>query len=190
LIGLVSVSMLPYTPHWQGVRVYAGLHPGFLVPLIMAQIVLVFGYLGHLWPKFSSRSQVENWMLILYPLGLILLPISHWGVSLLGGGVAPPESLPLASHWWMGVVVFLVVAVSIVASRQQITLPPQLVAALGQGLSLQWLYRSLWWSYRTLSKFFGAISSILEGEGGILWAILLLSLLVAVIQQWAGGLQP
>jgi len=190
LIGLVSISMLPYTPHWQGIGVYAGLHPGFLVPLILAQIVLVFGYLGHLWPKFSSRSQVENWMLILYPLGLILLALSHWGVSLLGGGIAPPEPLPLASHWWGGAVVLSLVAVLVVANRQRVALPPQLVDNLGQGLSLQWLYRFLWWSYRTLSKLFGAISSILEGEGGILWAILLLSLLVAVIQQWAGGLQP
>jgi hypothetical protein len=186
LIGLVSVSMLPYTPHWQGVRVYVRLHPGFVVTFILIQIVLLFGYLRHLLSKISSASQVENWMLILYPVGLIVLPISHWGVNLLGGGIVSPEPLPLASHWWAGIVVLLVVAVSIVARWRQVTLPPQIVATLGQGLSLQWLYLPLWWGYRTVGKLFEALSSILEGEGGVLWAILLLSLLIAVLRQRAG----
>ncbi len=190
LVGLVSVSMLPFTPHWQAVAIYTDLSILFVIVFMLAQIILLFGFLRHLLSKLSLQSKHEAWMLIIYPLGLTLLPLTHWGETLLGSGITRPDGLMLALPWWGGAFILGLVAALIVASRRNISLPPQLVAAIGTGLSLRWFYQSLWWGYRTVSKLFSAIASILEGEGGILWAILFMLLLFAVLQQWGGGLQP
>jgi hypothetical protein len=62
---------------------------------------------------------------------------------------------------------------------------PQFIRAalgfLGNVFRLDWLYRFIWFVYETLGKILTIFSAILEGDGGVLWALLLLVLLVSLI---------
>jgi hypothetical protein len=59
---------------------------------------------------------------------------------------------------------------------------------IDQLISLQWFYDSLSWVYNAIGQVLSFITSLLEGEGGILWALLLVALLVSLIAQLGVGL--
>jgi len=61
------------------------------------------------------------------------------------------------------------------------------MTTFGNVFSLGWLYRLFWWFYRAIGTLASNIALILEGEGGVLWALLLLVLLVTLIIQQGGG---
>jgi hypothetical protein len=60
-------------------------------------------------------------------------------------------------------------------------------ARLQSTFSLEWLYRQLWVAYRYMSRPVGFINLVLEGEGGLLWTMLLLTLLIALLLQTGAG---
>ena len=43
--------------------------------------------------------------------------------------------------------------------------------------------RALWWLYRSVSRLVIYLGQILEGEGGVLWAVLIIILLVLIISR-------
>jgi hypothetical protein len=49
--------------------------------------------------------------------------------------------------------------------------------------SFQWLYRLLWKLFRVISKLFTLFSTILEGDAGILWALVLFALIFVFLQR-------
>jgi len=51
--------------------------------------------------------------------------------------------------------------------------------------SFSWLYQLFWGVYRLVGRFLALINLILEGEGGILWTILLLTLLLSLLGQFS-----
>lgn len=60
---------------------------------------------------------------------------------------------------------------------------------IGHGLSaffrLAWLYAFIAWMYRVLQNIIQLLTAMLEGDGGILWSLVLLALLISII--WLGG---
>jgi hypothetical protein len=50
-------------------------------------------------------------------------------------------------------------------------------------LSFEWLYRHLWKLFRTITRLFALLSSILEGDGGIIWALVLFALIFVFLQR-------
>jgi hypothetical protein len=70
--------------------------------------------------------------------------------------------------------------------RQPWVLPvprlPGSLVALGQKLfSLRWFYDILGIAMRLSVRFVRQLTAVLEGEGGILWVLVLLALLVALL---------
>jgi hypothetical protein len=49
--------------------------------------------------------------------------------------------------------------------------------------TLEWLYRFLWTIFRGLTKLTSLLSTILEGDGGILWAFVLFALIFVFLQR-------
>jgi hypothetical protein len=54
-------------------------------------------------------------------------------------------------------------------------------------ISFSWMYRLLWWIYHTIRRATYLVSDILEGSSGILWALLLLTLVISLIAQIRSG---
>jgi hypothetical protein len=65
----------------------------------------------------------------------------------------------------------------------------RVLVVLRRIFSLTWLYSILGWFFTLIERAFAFITTVLEGDGGILWALLLLTLLMAFMSQLglAGG---
>ncbi|MBC8504852.1 MAG: hypothetical protein ISR58_12645 [Anaerolineales bacterium] len=187
-VGILGASAFPFTPAWAGGLLYSNSGVILMFVIIIAHALLVLGYVRHVLQPSRSLEDVEPWMLIVYPIGLILLMATHWGIAWSQGLANPPGDLVLSFGWWGGVIAFGVVAILMIFRRREISLPSSVSTSLGSILSPEWIYKILWWLFRNLSRTFSAISQILEGEGGILWSILMLILLISLVaQQSVGG---
>ncbi len=189
-LGLLGFLGLPYTPNATGMQMYRmpiGL--GDLV-LLLAQALMVVGYLRHGLRLSPPLAGVERWVWAIYPWGLTLLPLVHFGAGwwLLGGA---RFEFP-----WQGLAAAALSALWILAARRlalQATWQAP-VERLGRDLtgilSLEWLYRALWRLYRPLRNLLDFFSNVVEGEGGVLWALLFLVLFMAILSQLNSGAAP
>jgi hypothetical protein len=106
----------------------------------------------------------------------MFLPISHFIAGWWSGVGNGPFRLEIA---WPGALALGLVASLAVLSRRFHTFPERVVAITRNLLSFGWLYRYLWSFYQSLGRLLNFLTTILEGEGGVLWALLLLALLMA-----------
>jgi hypothetical protein len=202
LLGLLGLTALPFTPAWNGTGIYlfsAGLvqisgkpEPLFraLLPLIsllylIAHAMLIAGYLRHALAGSSENpAPIERWVWLVYPTGLALFALTHLGI----GWTSLPqfEALPWPA-WISGIAAtllgLLIWRLSLRLRRPAAaTSPMQTPSTWVRLLSLNWLYRSFWHAYRLLSRLVSLVSAILEGEGGILWTLVILALLLTFLQ--------
>lgn len=198
-LGLLGITALPYTPTWQGVRLFAPPIGLAAIFFLLAQALLLAGYLSHSLRGEQPLDAVERWVWLVYPLGLVLNPlalfIAAWwgplglaralGIARSFGGA---QELPSLASSWPSVAALILVAVLIAWDRIGPRPPAVLGRVLGRIFTFGWLYRFLWWLYRSIRRAVTFINLILEGEGGILWTLLLLTLLLSLIaQQGIGG---
>jgi hypothetical protein len=129
------------------------------------------------------KVHVEPWVWFLYPIGLIVFMVTHY---LIGMMLYPPlGEIPLTG-WIMGII-------AVILSGTIWYLPMRyfkgfsrrdqsvITSAITKFLSLEWLYSFFWRLFRALTKFAAIISTILEGDGGILWAFVLFALILVFL---------
>ena len=188
LLGLWGISALPFSPTWGGMAVYQSIPWYLYIPFLLTQILFVFGYI-----RFSRRApepdyHLEAWAWVIYPLGLTIVPLMHIWVGWITSSNTLPEHAMISPIWWGSMLVIGLAVLAIRFLPQRFPLHPQVSSALQDFLSLDWLYKIFWWSYRAIGKLLSSISLILEGEGGVLWALLILILLISVmVQNRIGG---
>ncbi len=199
LLGIFSLSALPYSLAWRGLAIYQnppslGINPlifgalSFIILLIQA--FLLAGFIRHtlkgIFPPTTARpGNVERWVWFLFPLGLVFII----GTDLYIGWVQYPavSDVPL-SGWLIGPMVLILACVILFLTRRspQLVYPsidPGLKSGWDRLLSFSWLYRSLWRLYRSLTRIFALVSTILEGEGGLLWALVIFGLIFVFLQR-------
>ncbi len=199
ILGVFNLSTLPFSPTWQATALYQSISaalgnrawlPLFSILLVLIQALLLSGFITQLLkgilPAGEEKSQhIERWVWVLYPIGLILIIVAH----LLIGWFLLPElnGLPIAA-WVIGALTLLTAALILFISWR---LPrPILIASSitkshswNKLFSLEWLYNFIWMTYRTISRLFGLFSTILEGDGGIIWALVLFALIFVFLQR-------
>jgi hypothetical protein len=208
LFGLLGFIWLPFTPAWGGMQLYTSLPSIFLIPVfVLAHALLVSGYIRHAVRPETMPESSQRWLWVLYPLGLVLLPVLQmvlfigtmifpglaWQVfrrSSDNGLLTTPgdyATLPLLT--WTGGAISLGLAALFlwIMYRRSLKvafsahLPHRLVQISQKLFSLRWFYDLLGISLRILVRFVIQLTAILEGEGGILWVLVLLALLVALL---------
>jgi len=191
LLGLIGLSGLPFTPAASG---WAGLvGNGFTVwtfLLIVAHGFMVLGYLEQALKPGGEPGALESWARLVYPLGLILIIQSMVALGLVGW----PGALTLGV-WWLALMSnTLIVAILLLIRRFGVSAPyfqlpsssklrivsDYVLPRIEPIFRLDWLYRVAWQLFYFLGKILKLFSSILEGEGGILWTALILVLLIAL----------
>ncbi|MFH1634386.1 MAG: hypothetical protein ABIG63_10315 [Chloroflexota bacterium] len=187
ILGLLGFLALPFSPTWSGLVLHSGLGVFFRLIFILAHALLILGYIRHAIQVDSDQDAVERWVWVIYPVGLAILPLTHFGVVWLSGGMTRPEAAITSIAWWGGAVTLGLAAALMALFRRNLVPSDRVASVLRDVFSLTWFYRSFWWLYRSLSTVIANIALILEGEGGILWAVLILSLLVTLIIQQGGG---
>lgn len=189
ILGLLFASMLPLTPSWQGVRLYTAPLQFTLVLFLPAQALLLIGYLQFALQPGEPPSRAERWIWLFYPIGLILLPVAHLMIAWFGNPLSRVETdWPDLLASWPGLIVLILASGIYLGYRRGLRVPAGLIGVLQRSLSLGWLYALIWKLYRWLGKSLEFVSQILEGEGGILWALLLLIVLLTLLtRQNLGG---
>ena len=178
LVGFWGLTGLPLSPSWSAMQIYSALAIPTTIGLLLAQGVLLAGFLVHALRLDEPDRGLERWERLIYPLGLILIPIINlvvvwlpWqGLEMIGGLPWWPGFVAAAAGlglWWLGQRGFIP---EVNQPRFISSLPGILMAVLREVIS--WLRRVI-----------NFISVLLEGEGGVLWALLFLALLITLMSQ-------
>jgi len=179
LLALWGLSSLPFSPAasvWQTGNQNSWL---FVIPFLPAQALLMAGFIRHtLHPGETSFESQDKWAKVLYQLGLFLL----FAIAVLLGlwGWDGARSLGL---WWAAIIVIVLTAGF---TTLALTVLVRLVPASS---SSQWTrifrFERIYYLLTAIYGFFRRISDLitssLEGEGGLLWSLLLLVLILSVI---------
>ena len=154
----------------------------FIIPFLPAQALLMAGFVRHtLHPGETSLESQARWTKVLYPIGLFLLPGTAILLGLWGWGGAYTIGI-----WWASLItLFLAAGFSALAL---IFLPRLALRNLSTQwiriFRLDWLFRILSALYRFFHEIADIITSSLEGEGGLLWSLLILALILSVLSTW------
>jgi hypothetical protein len=188
--GLIGLIGLPYTPLASGWLGLAG--SGFnlwTIFFVLAHTLMVLGYINRVLAPGGEAGALESWARVVYPLGLIIIIQAILTLGLIGW----PGSLTIGL-WWLPLISIILAVAAFVLVRKLGISAPYLQLPASSWLNavlewitpriepifrLEWLYQILWSIYTFAGKILQVFSKVLEGEGGILWTILLLLLLIS-----------
>ena len=183
LVGIngVMISGLPWMPTMNGNGLYAGDFEWAVLPFILIHALLLAGFIRHLLRVGEEGQGAVRAVRAAYHLGLLVLP----GTLFLAG--ATPDAVGNGVSSWASLVgVGIVALMGIWVWRGGRISTTGLFVVVQRVFSFQWLYRLLWRGYRLLGGVIVFVSLLLEGEAGVLWALLLLFLLLSLITAQAG----
>lgn len=153
--------------------------PWLFYPLFgFANLMLVLGYVKHLFlSEKTSYSDLPIWAQSAYPVGLsiILLTILLVGTWGWAGAMQP-------GNWIVALVLLLLGSLVLFASWRfqrfvELEIPfPNFGTRSSFGFLLETFARAFWFFFLMLERLFDLFSSLLEGDGGLLWTLLLLVL--------------
>lgn len=152
---------------------------------LLSHLLLVAGYVRHLLRSGeSSYTQLPTWAQSAYPLGLGLLGLTALLVSLWGW--------PGARQTGSWIIAIVLVAVAGLAGlgvwRFRRFSPAGISLPLGSQTSrladlFDLLARLFWIIYRLTARLLGTVNNMLEGDGGLLWTLLLLVLFITIFRR-------
>jgi hypothetical protein len=179
LLGLWGLSSLPFSPTasaWQTGNMNSWI---FVLPFLPAQALLMAGFIRHaLHPGETSFESQERWTRIIYPTGLILLVATVILLGLWGW-----DGAQMVGLWWAAIIAnifaggFTLLAVTILV-RLALTCSSNQWTRI---FRLERFYDVLYSIYDFFRRIADVITSSLEGEGGLLWSLLLLALILSVL---------
>ena len=166
------------------------------VVLWLAVVILLAGYLHHAFHEGDRLAAMERWVQTAYPIGLAFILAACLIIALIGW-----PGIITVQYWWAGMSTMAVSAgLWFVYDRFQGVIPAdtpnydwaaallqKIGSALSAVLSFDWLYQIVWFIFGLIQKIVQLLAAFLEGDGGVLWALLLLALLITLLQ--SGG-QP
>lgn len=194
IAALIGFTALPFTLAWNGTALYNP-PPLLSLPLLLwitlslvsliTHSLLLAGYARHALRPTEVPPGLERWVWIVYPAGLGLLV----AVTFLVGFLIRPDlhGIPWTA-WGGGVAALILTGILWFMRQRQVHLPRRFVGVVQQIFSLTWFYNLFWAVFQALRRLIDWITLILEGDGGILWALLLLVLLLSIFfRQGQGG---
>ncbi|MBI3158872.1 MAG: hypothetical protein HYZ26_04665 [Chloroflexi bacterium] len=177
-LGAAAMLGLPFTPTAAAMHIYQPVT--IFTPLfLLAHALLVYGYVRHLdRPLEPVETPAERWIQVVAPGGLALVLLGFLAAGLPWLGAAAPR--------WPPVGIALLAGGTALLGRR-IRLPGFVFAALDSAFSLRWLFSLAGRLLERLSSGLDGLNRVLEGEGGVLWALVLVALLISLLGQLAGG---
>jgi hypothetical protein len=191
ILALIGFSGLPFTPAASG---WAGLVvlPFTILDVIFiaAHSLLMLGFIRHILAERTDLESMERWIQVLYPFGLLIMAGSFWLLGILGW-----QGSLTTGIWWASAASVILTSggILLLYRYQQVTARAEGASnwlifsgrSLGKILSfifrLDWVYKFFWSVYGLLQHLVRFLTIILEGDGGVLWALLLLALLATLL---------
>lgn len=190
LLGVLSAAALPYTPAWYGGQFYGPPLSLWQLVYLISHALLIAGMVRHSLRPGEHLAQMERWVWVIYPLGLMLMLGSYYLSGWLGGTLLGDANWAISIGTVLpGLIVLGLVMVVLSLVSRGFHISERVLVFLRRIFSLTWLYSILGWFFTLIERAFAFITTVLEGDGGILWALLLLTLLMAFMSQLglAGG---
>lgn len=181
ILALLTITTLPFTPSASGLSLYEPFHV-FLILLPLAQVLLLVGYVRYMLMETNPLTGVEPWVRVAYIIGLALLPITHIASTYLAPSL-PAENALL----WPLILVVAIAGLGVLAYRQKVSIPDRVFLQLDKVFSLRWIYQVIGWAFAAVERLVSGITFILEGEGGVLWTLVFLVMLLSLLGQFAAG---
>lgn len=178
LVSVWSLSSLPFSltaSTWLG-------NLNFFIPFaVAAQALLIAGFIRHaLRPgERSSLDSQENWINRVYPAGIILPIALQIVLGLIGW-----DGARQIGAWLLALIVStLTVGLVWATPRFRILNPIRAHWVNPAASTTTSVYSSFWSIYRIFERISQAITTALEGNGGIMWALLFLVLFISLLAQ-------
>ncbi|MEN6480599.1 MAG: hypothetical protein ABFD29_00245 [Anaerolineaceae bacterium] len=192
VLGLLSFLGLPFTPlitGWSGLLVMPYNLLDFMYVLSVS--ILAIGYVKKIISVDKKPEKMERWVTAVYPIGLALIIVSQLIIVL-----SDRKQMLTLGMWWVSIIVVGIIFGGYLLIRRYQTRQDQfqyffvIGARFGKAFSdllqLKWLYAIIDWIYAQIKKLVDAFAFILEGEAGILWTLVLLTLVITLIQSGGG----
>jgi hypothetical protein len=172
-----TLSGLPFSP-LNGVNaLIAAAASPLAYALVLPYAVVLAGVWRALGAERTSIPPDERWTRGIETIGIALPALVF---ALLGFGLAPQLA---ETRWpfWLGLAGLAIAGgLWALAARRLRVLPPHVKLPPITSGGLIRLGRSLWAALQAALRF---VSSLLEGEAGLLWALLLIALLISIVAQ-------
>jgi len=184
-IGLINISMLPYTPTWAGTQLFATPFYWGLFILLFSHVLILLGYFQIARRLDDRQEKVDRFTWIVYFWGLLLLPLVHLLI-----GILMRDSAMLGFSGWLGLLSSAAALSIFIVHRYYPKhriwsfFGNRFMPRLQKLFDLRWFWRSLWSLYRGFGRAVDLLTKVLEGDGGILWTLLLLVLFITLIRQF------
>jgi hypothetical protein len=186
-LGILGISGAPFTPAWLGLTILDGSSIFLWILIILSLVFLVFGFYRHMSRQKNEQDALEPWAGILYPVGLATLPVTHYWMIWALGGITIPSSLFSEFYWWVGVILLILLIPLYFLARSGFDMPPGIINTVQRSNSSDRIYKFLERAYRAIGDIFNYFLQMLERDGGILWAALILILILAIFINSFGG---
>lgn len=184
LIGFLGMSALPYTPLITSLSGLTSKSVFWALLIIPTLSTLQFGFLKNLFRAGKSLDSLDQWIKVTLITALVIPIITLWLVFFRVNTLNT-----LVNYLGIPVVVFATLAFLVDRGIIRFKFSKQTQQLLNSDIkkfNLEQVTSRIW---KIFSGFFGLIENavdnitgILEGAGGILWALLLLILLISAIQ--------
>ena len=180
-----AVSTLPFSPTFVIAEAVAASSQSIQFGLLFSYALILFGIIRHVLAFERKHIGFERWVELIYYLGVALLPLTFIGVNV---WVNTQANLELGLLLWRPAVLSLGSAaiISLLVWRG-VRIPSILISATEIVFSFRWLLRLIERGTRGLERLTKLLNALLEGEGGMLWALLLVALLVSFLVQFRAG---
>jgi hypothetical protein len=185
LISTFFVTGLPLSLVTFGTRGFIGngISIGSVV-LIFMQILFIFGYQKFAFEKNEKFNELEGWYQAAYRAGLFILFLSAAAIIFLSRTSLSSEIY----YWWMGVLVVipgllgaLFSGKKIIKAKVPIFLSQDKQASIKEFLSFEWFFNFFSFIENKGKGLINGFSGLMEGEGGIVWALVFLVLIFSVL---------
>ena len=186
MLGLLNLTSLPFFASWEGILLYSSTNQPAVYIFLIVQGLLTAGYFRYIRIRKRAKLGAERWVLLIYPFGLVLLPLVHLALAYFGDPSYRAFSSAIQGNFlqsWPGFAVTLLAGFFWNFYNRFQSKIKHLISRIGNLYSLDWLYKLLKFLFNTTDRSFNLINGIFEGTGGIFWSILLLVLVIALIIQ-------
>jgi hypothetical protein len=181
-IGVWGISALPFSLTASGWIDERGSFWYTLPFLLLAQAALLAGYIRQS-QRSSARTSFENqpiWARNVYPFGIYIILLTTLALGFFGW-----DGTLKIGNWIAGLIASsLTFGLLWLTPRIRILNPVR--AHWVRPSESTWtdaVYQTIWEIYRYIRRIVNTFSSVLEGEGGIMWTFLFLALFISILSQ-------
>lgn len=178
LIGLLMITMLPFTPTYNGNQLFINNFQPLSLLALSAHAIIMVGYLRYAIRQDPLLMEMTVGTWLIYPLGISVLITSNIMIGILiNPGLSDLTILGLLP----GVGSIMIAVLLILASYRVAMLPERMSQAVKLISSVHLPYLWMGVVYRWLGQSIEFLTGLFEGEGGFFWALLFITILLTFV---------